>query len=77
MENPFVTQRRVMKNLLWRIWRENPNLSEEKILALFSLKTGISEKTARQYLKEIKTAIEIAEEERLKKKESQSKLGGK
>jgi len=62
MENPFVIERKRNKEILARIWREHLDLDEEKIIAIFSAKTGISEKTTRQYLKEIKALYEGVEE---------------
>lgn len=66
--NPFVETRKQMKQLLFQMLNSNKNLDEDKIIGLFCLKTGIHEKTARQYLKELKDVflIEQEKEETLK-----------
>jgi len=62
--NPFVEQRKIMKSMLIKMLSENKEVSEDKILAIFCLKTGLREKTAREYLKEIRMALEIEVEQK-------------
>ena len=62
--NPFVEQRKIMKLMLIKMLQENKEVSEDKIIAIFCLKTGLREKTAREYLKEIKMALEIEVEQK-------------
>ena len=62
--NPFVEQRKNMKSMLIRMLSENKEVSEDKVIAIFCLKTGLREKTAREYLKEIRMALEIEVEQK-------------
>jgi len=44
---------------------ENREMEEDRIIAIFCLKTGIREKTAREYLREMKNAgIEFRNEQK-------------
>jgi len=67
--NPFLEQRKRMKQLLLEMLQKNKNLSVEQILAIFSLKTGVRIKTAKEYLEELKILLESRE-----KREKQQKL---
>lgn len=63
--NPFIEQRRIMKQLLYKMMSENREMEEDRIIAIFCLKTGIREKTAREYLREMKNAgIEFRNEQK-------------
>ena len=64
--NPFVEQRKRMKQQLYRMIQENPDLEHEKIVALFCLKTGLRESTAMQYLREIEAVFDIEIERQAK-----------
>ena len=57
--NPFVEQRKAMKMQLIRFMSENKGMSEDKLIAIFSLRTGLKGKTIREYIGEIKEALEI------------------
>jgi hypothetical protein len=57
--NPFVEQRKAMKMQLMKFMLENKGMSEDKIIAIFSLKTGLKGKTIKEYIEEIKEALEI------------------
>lgn len=63
MINPFVEQRKRMKLLLLKMLEENKEMPRKKVLALFSLKTGISIKTAKRYLEELEEVVIDEEEE--------------
>ena len=54
-----------MKQLLFRMLSENEELGEDRVIAIFSLKTGVREKTAREYLQEMKNAgVEFKQEKK-------------
>ena len=51
-----------MKLMLHEMKLRNPDMPEKKLLALFSLKTGISMKTANTYLEELEEAVRALDE---------------
>jgi len=57
-----------MKNMMMELLERWPELSEDKIITLFCAKTGIREKTAKEYMQEIKNMLNIAEEQKEKQK---------
>ena len=57
--NPFVEQRKAMKIQLMKFMRGNQGMEEKRIVALFSMKTGLRTETIRSYLTEIKDAMEL------------------
>ena len=58
-DNPFVEQRKMMKMQLFNLMKRNPEIPEDRIIAIFSLKTGLKEKTCREYLRELKAALDM------------------
>jgi len=56
VENYFVNVRRIQKAELLRFIQEHKDISLEKALGLFSLKTGLKITTLKIYLYELKSA---------------------
>jgi len=54
--NYFVEKRRQDKQNLLRMFRENADVDENKIIALFSFKVGLRTETIRQMVEELKEA---------------------
>jgi len=53
---------------LMKVVQENPEMDEQRIVALFSMKTGLKTETINGYLKEIKDAFGIEQISELKAK---------
>jgi hypothetical protein len=64
--NPFVEQRRIMKIKLMELMKQNQEIEEEKLIALFSLKTGLKVKTIETMMNEIKAVMEQETKEEAK-----------
>jgi hypothetical protein len=58
MYNPVSEQRRLRTIKLFEMIKENPNISREKIIALFMLQTGVRRHTVNEYL-EVLDASEL------------------
>lgn len=54
--NYFVNARRIDKNFLMDFIKEHPDQDVNKLLALYSLKTGLKMTTLKVYLRELKEA---------------------
>lgn len=54
--SPFVERRRRMKINLLSMFKNNPDMDEDKVIAIFAHNTGISMKTVREYVEELKMA---------------------
>jgi hypothetical protein len=71
--NPFVAQRRQHKLELAEFIKKNPYMERERVIALFSLRTGLKRETIKKYLEELEEAgvLEfLKEEEKKEKKEN-------
>lgn len=57
-----------MKRMLYEMLSGHRELGEDRVIALFCLKTGMREKTAHEYLQELKNAgvLESQEDKSLK-----------
>ncbi|MEM2614609.1 MAG: hypothetical protein QXO15_10395 [Nitrososphaerota archaeon] len=54
--NPFVEQRKQLKLMLLDMIKRYGELDAERIIALFSLKTGLKRETIKEYWKELEEA---------------------
>jgi len=54
--NPFVAQRKAMKLELINMIKDKGEVEKEKIIALFSLKTGLKRATILEYWEELEQA---------------------
>jgi predicted transcriptional regulator len=55
-ENYFVSVRKIEKQKLLNFIKQNPNVSIKKLLALFSLQTGLKTSTLQTYINELRDA---------------------
>lgn len=55
-ENFFVAVRKIEKQKLLKFIKENPNVPIRKVLALFSLQTGLKTSTLQTYINELRDA---------------------
>ncbi|TAL46750.1 hypothetical protein EPN87_04585 [archaeon] len=54
--NYFVDKRKMDKQRLLRMLKENPDMEERKLIALFSQQTGYKLETIRQMVEELREA---------------------
>ena len=55
-ENYFVSIRKIEKQRLLNFIKQNPNMPIKKVLALFSLQTGMKTSTLQTYIRELQDA---------------------
>lgn len=56
MNNYFVEKRRQDKQALLKMHKDNPDMDDDALCAIFSLKTGYRTDTIKKMLKELKDA---------------------